>query len=157
MARPTKYTPENIEIILQAIRDSGIEAKGYRAINLSEEQYHAWKREKPQFSELVATTLDEFRKSHTHELNLAHEYLLRCLAGTEKITTKRLQVKKDKAGNVLEEIATVEEKSVLPPDWLVAKLYGHLRVDQQQDFTIKIELAQPEPGLSESLDDDEDL
>jgi hypothetical protein len=153
----SKYTPKLIETILSTLRESGVEAVAMRAAGISKETYYEWKKSREDFSDRVDAALEDFRRSHQHELNLAHEYLLRCLAGTEKITTKRLQVKKDKAGNILEEIATVEEKDVKPPDWLVAKLHQHLRADQQQDFTIKIELAQPEPGLSESLDDDEDL
>jgi hypothetical protein len=154
MARPTKYTPENIEIILQAIRDSGIEAKGYRAANLSEDQYHTWKKTKAEFSELVSIALEDFRRSHQHELNLAHAYLLRCLAGTEKLRTTKIQIKRDSQGNVLEEITSAEEKDVKPPDWLISKLHQHLRADQQQEFIFRLEVSQPPEQEPEEGDED---
>jgi len=140
MARKTKYSPERVETICQAIAESGLDSAGYESAGISHQTFHVWLNEKPEFLERVA----QARKTYAEN---APKYLKSKALATIKqglegftITRKRTSTRRlnhyvpTDDGEVLkwfqeETIEEFNEDKMPPSPWAVNKVFPDAPAD----------------------------
>jgi hypothetical protein len=158
MPRATKITKQVQEVILDAVRSTGDEVAAYQWVDISKTAYSRFKQRSPEFCIKVEEAKQQYLDKQKGDLIAEVEktrkdiwdYRRRCLAGQEFKNTYSVQ--KNSAGEVLWTLAKKER--VLPhEDWL--KLFDV--AVEEQEFVIRIEVAEPSEDFNAAMPGDEDL
>jgi len=71
MARPSKYDPETVKVIIDAILDCMTYAGAADAGGISYETFNEWRKNHPEFSEAVLKANAEAKRLHLKRVNQA--------------------------------------------------------------------------------------
>lgn len=129
----SKYTPERIEKILDAIRETGSDRAGWEAGEISKETFYVWINTYSDFSDGIAHAKSEFRKSCPEEIKnrakaaLADYLFNGCTVERESQTEtttiiedangKVKEIRKEKSNN-----KNIEKRP--PPQWAIDRVLG---------------------------------
>lgn len=129
----SKYTPDRVERILDAIRETGSDRAGYEAGEIGDTTFYDWQGKYPEFSEGVAHAKQQYRKSCPDEIkNRAKaalaDYLFNGCTVERESQTESVTIVEDAQGKVKE---VRKEKSTNkniekrpPPQWAIDRVLG---------------------------------
>lgn len=129
----SKYTPERIEKILSAIRETGSDRAGWQAGEIGERTFYDWLEIHSQFSQQVAYAKQEFRKTCPDEIkNRAKaalaDYLFNGCTVIRESQSESVTVVEDAQGNIKEirkessNNRNIERRP--PPQWAIDRVLG---------------------------------
>lgn len=129
----SKYTPERVEKILDAIRETGSDRAGWQAGEINKDTFYTWINSYPDFSDEIAHAKQEFRKTCPDEIkNRAKaalaDYLFNGCTVERESQTESVTVVEDSQGNVKEvrkessNNKNIERRP--PPQWAIDRVLG---------------------------------
>ena len=125
MARNSKYTPQTVEKILIAIKETGSDKAGYGAGGINQDTFYAWKNRYTEFSEGVARARAEFRRIAPESYAMqAKESLQNYLVNGSVETWSTKEVHKDAGGDVIKTIERVSKVVKPTPCWVIDRVLG---------------------------------
>lgn len=121
----TKYCPETVEVIIDAIRATGGDKAGWEAAGISEKTFYVWCNKHRQFLQDVARAKKEFKEICPDALKLkAMENLRDYLVNGATITTTSREIIKAPDGTVLRIVEKVSKTSHPMPHWVCDRVLG---------------------------------
>lgn len=139
MSRNSKYTPQTIEKILTAIKETGSDKAGYRAGGINQDTFYAWKNRYTEFSEGVVHARAEFRRIAPESYAMqAQESLQNYLVNGSIETWSTKEVHKDAAGEIIKTIERVSKVVKPPPAWAIDRILGK-PVDELEAIKVLVE------------------
>ena len=125
MARNSKYTPQTIEKILTAIKETGSDKAGYGAGGINQDTFYAWKNRYSEFSEGVARAKAEFRSFAPESfIQQAKESLINYLFNGAVETWSSKEFYKDADGNIIKTVERVSKVVRPTPPWVIDHVLG---------------------------------
>lgn len=124
MGRRSKYSPETIEAILDAIRETGSDKAGWRAGGICSTTFYEWCDNYPEFADSVKEAKAEYRKICPEELiKQARKAFSDYLFGRAKITITTFERGvSEKHGSYSREITKQINPGV--PQWAIERVLG---------------------------------
>lgn len=124
MAR-SKYTPETVERIVEAIEQEGGDRSGWLAGGISEATFYQWLQQYPKFSEQVAQTKQYYRANCDQELKkLAKKSILDYLEGRALETWETEEINYDADGNIIGRKVSKKKVTRPTPKWVIERILG---------------------------------
>jgi hypothetical protein len=122
--RKSKYTPERVQLICDAIAQTGSDESGWKSGGISEPTFYAWQNQFPEFSESVIAAKSEYRatcpETLVRQANKAFADLL--FGRMERVATTKRVGHDPKRGYWEEE--TVTRTPVGVPRWAIERVLG---------------------------------
>ncbi|HEY9831498.1 MAG TPA: hypothetical protein V6D26_13020, partial [Stenomitos sp.] len=59
----SKYTPEIVEVIVEAIRKTGSDTAGWQAAGIAKDTFYGWCKKHPDFSDKIKNAKSEYRET----------------------------------------------------------------------------------------------
>lgn len=119
----SKYTPETVQKILDAIAQTGSDRVGYEAGGISKDTFYQWVARYPDFSDGISQAKSEYRDTCPEVLvRQAHKAFADYLFGRVEITTTSLKRGVNEKGSYSEEVT--KRIRLSPPRWAVERVLG---------------------------------
>jgi hypothetical protein len=124
VGRRSKYTPDRVRVICDAIARSGSDKAGWQAGNISEATFYTWIEQFSEFSELVLNARAEYRntcpETLVRQVNKVFSDLLH--GRMEKIITTTKTGHSSRLGSYEEE--TIQRIPIGVPRWAIERVLG---------------------------------
>jgi hypothetical protein len=121
----SKYTPERIKTILEAIRQQGGDRAGWEAGNISEDTFYHWAKKYPEFSEAVAQAKDDYRRNCPEEIKKqARRSLSDYLFGGSIEVWEATETIMDANGQIISIKQISKKVRRGPPQWVIDRVLG---------------------------------
>jgi len=123
--RKPKYTPETIQLILDAIEETGNEALACKAGGITQNTFYRWLKEKSEFSQFVTLAKDRFRANRPQSLRSeAVKRLAEYIRGEAVEVYDKLVETKDGDGVLISRTRSLTKIKRGCPQWALDRVLG---------------------------------
>ena len=123
--RRSKYTPDTIQLITDAIEETGKDESGMRAGGIASSTYFQWLKDKPEFLEKVTLAKDRFRANRPQSLRSeAVKRLAEYIRGEAVEVYDKLVETKDGDGVLISRTRSLTKIKRGCPQWALDRVLG---------------------------------
>lgn len=112
--RPTKYTPEVVNIIRESLAQGDSRQLACKKAGISDDSFLNWMRDNSEFSAVVKNAEDEFRNWEHNEILASAKKSLRVLIEGQEYDETTTEYENDGKGQPLIKRQTTKTKKILP-------------------------------------------
>lgn len=124
MSRKSKYSPELVKTICDAIAQTGSDRAGYEAGGISAETFYQWLKKNPEFSEGISRAKTEYQDICPGSLvRQANKAFADVLYGRVEVSVATLKRKQNKDGTT-ESTEMVRKFRPSVPRWAIERVLG---------------------------------
>lgn len=125
MGRRSKYTPEIVDLILDAIKQTGSDKAGWQSGGINHDTFYTWISRHSEFSEGVAQAKSEFRKLCPQSFvqrsrQVLYDYLFTGHVEHWSVS----EVHKDAEGNIFKTVERTSKAIKPTPYWVIDRVLG---------------------------------
>jgi transposase-like protein len=123
--RKSKYTPETVQLIVDAIEETGKDVEGCKAACITENTFYRWLKEKSEFSQLITSAKATFRANRPQSLRSeAVKRLAEYIKGEAIEVYDKTTATKDAKGNLISTTKSVTKIKRGCPQWAIDRVLG---------------------------------